>query len=64
MKMEDLAPKDGYNVPASHHAFMSSGLEKLELFQEEITDLEAILQDAAQIDGKDSAKKSARLISS
>ena len=62
MKMEELATEDGYNVPATHHPFMASGMEKLRLFQEEISDLEATLQDVAKVGGKDSAKKSARLI--
>ncbi|MFN3663685.1 dynamin family protein [Yoonia sp.] len=62
MKMEELATEDSYNVPATHHPFMASGMEKLRLFHEEISDLEATLQDVAKVGGKDSAKKSARLI--
>ncbi|WP_019953422.1 dynamin family protein [Yoonia vestfoldensis] len=62
MKMEELAKVDGYKVPAAHHPFMSLGLEKLDLFHEEIADLEATLKDVVKLGGQDAEKKSAKLI--
>jgi hypothetical protein len=62
MKMEELTKGDGYKVPAAHHPFMSLGLEKLDLFHEEIADLEATLNDVVRLGGQDAEKKSAKLI--
>ncbi|WP_322890440.1 MULTISPECIES: dynamin family protein [unclassified Yoonia] len=62
MKMEELAKVDGYKVPAAHHPFMSLGLEKLDLFHEEIADLEATLKDVVKLGGQDAEKKSVKLI--
>ncbi|MEJ6402968.1 dynamin family protein [Yoonia sp. 2307UL14-13] len=62
MKMEELTKGDGYKVPAAHHPFMRLGLEKLEEFHDEISDLEATLADVVKLGGSDAEKKSARLI--
>ncbi len=62
MKMEELTKGDGYKVPAAHHPFMRLGLEKLDAFHDEITDLEATLADVVKLGGPDAEKKSAKLI--
>jgi len=62
MKMEELTKGDGYKVPAAHHPFMRLGLEKLDAFHDEITDLEATLSDVVKLGGNDAEKKSAKLI--
>ncbi len=62
MKMEELTRGDGYKVPAAHHPFMRLGLEKLEEFHDEVSDLEATLADVVKLGGPDAEKKSSRLI--
>jgi hypothetical protein len=62
MKMEELAKGDGYRVPAAHHPFMRLGLEKLEGFHDDVTDLEATLADVVKLGGQDAEKKSTKLI--
>ena len=62
MKMEELTKGDGYKVPAAHHPFMRLGLEKLEEFHDEVSDLEATLADVVKLGGPDAEKKSSRLI--
>ncbi len=62
MKMEELTKGDGYKVPAAHHPFMRLGLEKLDAFHDEVTDLEATLGDVVKLGGQDAEKKSSKLI--
>lgn len=62
MKMEELTKGDGYKVPAAHHPFMRLGLEKLEAFHDEITDLEMTLADVVKLGGADAEKKTNKLI--
>lgn len=60
--MEELAKGDGFKVPAAHHPFMRHGLEKLEGFHDDVTDLEATLFDVVKLGGQDADKKSNKLI--
>jgi len=62
MNAEELAKDDGDDVASVNDNFMEAGLEQLALFAEEISDLEATLQDVAELGGKDAGKKSARLV--
>ena len=62
MKMEELTKGDGYKVPAAHHPFMRLGLEKLDEFHDEISDLELTLADVVKLGGADAEKKAAKLI--
>ena len=62
MKMEELDKGDGYKVPAAYHPFMRIGLEKLDGFHDEVTDLEATLADVVKLGGQDAEKKSSKLI--
>lgn len=62
MKMEELTKGDGYKVPAAHHPFMRLGLEKLDEFHDEITDLEATLADVVKLGGPEAEKKAGKLI--
>ncbi|MFQ1701036.1 dynamin family protein [Loktanella agnita] len=62
MKMEELTKGDGYKVPAAHHPFMRLGLEKLEAFHDEVTDLEATLADVVKLGGSEAEKKAGKLI--
>lgn len=62
MKMEELTKGDGYKVPAAHHPFMRLGLEKLDAFHDEITDLEMTLADVVKLGGDDAEKKAGKLI--
>ena len=62
MKMEELRQGDGYKVPAAQHPFMRAGLEKLDVFHDEVTDLEATLGDVVKLGGADAEKKAAKLI--
>jgi len=60
--MEELAKGDGYKVPAAQHPFMRLGLEKLDGFHDDVTDLEATLSDVVKLGGQDADKKSNKLI--
>ena len=60
--MEELTKGDGYKVPAAHHPFMRLGLEKLEEFHDEISDLEMTLADVVKLGGADAEKKAGKLI--
>jgi len=62
MKMEELTKGDGYKVPAAHHPFMRLGLEKLDEFHDEISDLELTLADVVKLGGADAEKKAVKLI--
>jgi hypothetical protein len=62
MTAQELPKAQGEDMPPDSDDFLSAGLDQLALFAEEITDLEAILQDVADLGGKDAAKKSARLV--
>lgn len=62
MKMEELTRGDGYKVPAAHHPFMRLGLEKLDEFHDEITDLEMTLADVVKLGGAEAEKKAVKLI--
>ncbi|MEM8537922.1 MAG: dynamin family protein [Pseudomonadota bacterium] len=62
MKMEEVPNGDGYKVPAANRPFMRIGLEKLEGFFDDVTDLEATLADVVKLGGQDAEKKSTRLI--
>lgn len=62
MKMEELTKGDGYKVPAAHHPFMRLGLEKLDEFHDEISDLEATLADVVKLGGAEAEKKAGKLI--
>ena len=62
MKMEELTKGDGYKVPAAHHPFMRLGLEKLDEFHDEVSDLELTLADVVKLGGADAEKKAAKLI--
>ena len=60
--MEELTKGDGYKVPAAHHPFMRLGLEKLDEFHDEVSDLELTLADVVKLGGADAEKKAAKLI--
>lgn len=59
MKMEELTKGDGYKVPAAQHPFMRLGLEKLDEFHDEVTDLELTLADVVKLGGSEAEKKQA-----
>ncbi|MBQ2261349.1 MAG: dynamin family protein [Loktanella sp.] len=62
MKSAALEPTSGHAVQTASPKFMRLGLDGLELFQEEIADLEALLTDVAALNNQDIAKKSTKLI--
>ena len=60
--MEEVANGDGLAVPPEQLPFMRLGLEKLDTFNDEIVDLEAILGDVVKLGGQDAEKKANKLI--
>ena len=60
--MEELTKGDGYKVPAAQHPFMRLGLEKLDEFHDEVTDLELTLADVVKLGGSEAEKKAGKLI--
>lgn len=62
MKMEEVANGDGLAVPPEQLPFMRLGLEKLDVFHDDVTDLEATLADVVKLGGQDAEKKATKLI--
>jgi len=62
MKMEEVANGDGLAVPPEQLPFMRLGLEKLDVFHDDVTDLEATLADVVKLGGHDAEKKATKLI--
>jgi len=62
MKMEEVANEDGLAIPPEQLPFMRLGLEKLDVFHDDVTDLEATLADVVKLGGQDAEKKATKLI--
>jgi len=60
--MEEVANGDGLAVPPEQLPFMRLGLEKLDVFHDDVTDLEATLADVVKLGGHDAEKKATKLI--
>lgn len=60
--MEEVANGDGLAVPPEQLPFMRLGLEKLDVFHDDVTDLEATLADVVKLGGQDAEKKATKLI--
>jgi len=60
--MEEVANEDGLAIPPEQLPFMRLGLEKLDVFHDDVTDLEATLADVVKLGGQDAEKKATKLI--